>query len=304
MKTFRKRYKTFFFSAFLFFLLTIFTFGTVTAQTATPTSSFDALFRTAITSTPAPDFSNQPKGNGSDKAEMIYIPEGTFEMGAKSDNNYAHDSEKPQHTVKLSGFWIDKYEVTNAQYAECVKTGYCVVPRDLSSHTRTDYYSNTEYADYPVINVDWNQAYYYCTFAGKRLPTEAEWEKAARGDQENIYPWGNDKPGAIYGNYGMSIEGDTTPVSNYPSGISPYGVYNMFGNVWEWTNDKFSKTWYSESPTENPQGPTAADNYDRTIRGISWSYSLTYNEITLRGSLNMYKYANDIGFRCAYSDPN
>ncbi|HPL80999.1 MAG TPA: bifunctional serine/threonine-protein kinase/formylglycine-generating enzyme family protein, partial [Anaerolineaceae bacterium] len=193
------------------------------------------------TNTPRPTKTNTPTntpppalGVGStlvrekDGMEMVYVPEGTFTMGS---NNV--DYEKPAREVYLDAYWIDKYEVSNAQYKICVEAGECNEPQS------TDRYNNSNYANHPVVNVDWHQASAYCEWAGGRLPTEAEWEKAARGPNGNKYPWGNDSPSCSLVNYGGCID-DTTVVGSYPAGASYYGAMDMAGNVWEWVNDWWS----------------------------------------------------------------
>lgn len=230
-----------------------------------------------------------------DNAEMVYVKEGAFLMGSDADTAFLN--AKPAHQVLLKGFWIDKYEVTNAQYKVCVEFGYCTVPKDLSSATRNDYYNSEEYADYPVIHVDWNQAYAYCSWAGKRLPTEAEWEKAARGNQGALYPWGNTLPQPLPMAVNGFSDGDTSPVNAFPEGVSPYGAYNMAGNVWEWTADQFDAYYYSKSPLENPKSVTGGNDY--VIRGFSWAYPFNIYDITVRNSAYILNHTHDLGFRCA-----
>jgi eukaryotic-like serine/threonine-protein kinase len=214
-----------------------------------------------------------------DAVEEILIPAGTFQMGCDANNPAENGCsanwqarELPLHSVYLDGYYIDKYEVTNARYKACVDAGGCTAPQNVNSYTRTPYYGNATYANYPAINVDWHQANAFCAWAGKRLPTEAEWEKAARGPSDTRkYPWGNADATCSLANYwGQSggCVGDTSEVGSYPAGASPYGVMDMAGNVWEWVNDWYKKDYYSDSPGSNPSGPATGDY--RVLRGGSW----------------------------------
>ena len=168
------------------------------------------------------------------------------------------------HKVYLDAFWIDRTEVTNAMYAMCVLAKKCPVPNKTSSLKRSDYYSNPLYADFPVINVTWTYADAYCTWAGRRLPSEAEWEKAARGTEGKDYPWGNTMPGCSLLDYSRCV-GDTVAVGSYPLGASPYGALDMAGNAWEWVNDWYSNTYYNDSLRNNPLGPASGNG--RVVRG-------------------------------------
>ena len=188
-----------------------------------------------------------------DVTEEILIPAGSFQMGCDSNNSVetCYSEEQPLHTVTLGTYYIDKYEVTNARYKACVDAGQCSAPGSSDSSSRPSYFGNAAFNDYPVIHVVWDQAHSFCTWAGKRLPTEAEWEKAARGSSDTrMYPWGNAAPNSTLLNYDWNV-GDTTQVGAYPAGASPYGVMDMVGNAWEWVNDWYGCLLYtSPSPRD------------------------------------------------------
>ncbi|CAG1014570.1 Formylglycine-generating enzyme [Anaerolineales bacterium] len=222
---------------------------------------------------------------------MKLIPEGEFTMGRL----YNFPAEQPIHKVYLSSFYIDVYEVTNIQYKSCVEAGKCSLPLVEYSYTRPDYFKNPQFDNYPVIYVTWSQAKAFCEWRGARLPTEAEWEKAARGVDDRSYSWGNNLDCSKV-NYNVCSE-DTTEVGSYEQGISPYGLYDMSGNVWEWVSDWRSETYYEISPYMNPQGPNA-EAY-KVLRGGSWNGYYAYLSVTYRGRDNPVNATNDYGFRCA-----
>lgn len=214
-----------------------------------------------------------------DGAVLAYVPEGEFLMGANyepspDDQSPSYSDNQPQHSVSLDAFWIDQTEVTNRQYALCVSAGECALPLSLKSPMRSTYYDDPQFENYPVIYVEWGMAKTYCEWVGRRLPTEAEWEKAARGTDGRAYPWGNNPPNDNLLNYN-SLERDTTEVGKYPQGQSPFGVYDLAGNVWEWGSDWFGWTYYQSSPSSNPPGPEAGSPETggvRVLRGGSWYY--------------------------------
>ena len=260
----------------------------------------------------------QTQVSAQDQMEMVFVPAGKFMMGSQPDDDEAYASEKPAHEVYLDAFWIDRSEVTNAQYALCVSSGMCEPPTAFgvekkNSNTYSWYYGNPEYDHFPVVYVDWEAAENYCEWAGRRLPTEAEWEKAARGTDQRWYPWGNENvrgslvnladrgTGQAY-SYNLVEDGynDTSPAGNYPEGASPYGAYDMAGNVWEWVSDWYGRTYYSASPSENPNGPETGTL--KVLRGGSYNNGNWAIRTTTRSYLGpLYAYGY-VGFRCALSE--
>ena len=226
---------------------------------------------------------------------MVEIPAGKFAMGL--DGVQALEDERPMHRVWVGSFSMDLHEVTTAQYAAFLAATNRLAPWqwntvDLSQHS-----------DRPVIGVDWSDADAYCRWKGKRLPTEAEWEKSARGTDGRLYPWGNWAPNKDLANFALgarfSYSQVLMPVQSYEQGKSPFGLYQMAGNVWEWVQDWYSANYYEVSPEHNPQGPEQGQF--KVLRGGSWSdlpkYLLTYGRFKLSPETrNSYT-----GFRCAKS---
>ena len=222
---------------------------------------------------------------------QVYVPEGEFMMGKPGNPDF----DSPNHRVYLDAFWIDRVEVSNALYEQCVQAGGCTEPV-LSENI---YYGKWVYRDLPIVYVNWYQAAAYCEWAGRRLPTEAEWEKAARGTDTRLYPWGDEDPTPRQANYAASLMGEPISVYRYPSGASPYGALNMAGNVREWLADWFDKSYYLETTYNNPTGPETG--IERSTR--SGAYDADANEIftTSRYKHEPQSAGLSRGFRCAES---
>ena len=281
------------------------------------------------TLTPTPSPSPEPTlGVGSimvnpiDNAQLLYVPEGEFTMGG---------IEELEHKVWLDAFWVYQTEVTNAQFATFVDdTGYVTKAEELgwsmlwnaSTSSGTSWrspegpYTNIDgKEDYPVVHISWDDAKAYCKWAGGRLPTEAEWEKAARGTDKRTFPWGEDAVTGQKANFcdvNCTVTGadrneddgyaGIAPVGTYPEGASPYGALDMAGNVWEWVSDLYSWNYYNKSPYKNPPGPTAEESESsRCERGGSWYNVESYMRASRRGRNNPDATDFISGFRCIRS---
>jgi serine/threonine-protein kinase len=247
-----------------------------------------------------------------DGMPQMFVPAGTFRMGGLDVR--ASSNERPARDVLIDAFWMDQLEVTNGMYALCVASGACEPPHLLKSQKRLDYYGNPEFQDYPVVYVTWGQATVYCEWTGRRLPTEAEWERAARGDNLRTFPWGEAKPDYTFANFNFMV-GDTTRVGTYAAGASPFGVLDMAGNVAEWVNDYFDLKAYETSPSVNPQGPEVSYTYQRVVRGGSLGDAEINIRVSKRSSVAgpnpkalldpaalIGEYSPRIGFRCAQDE--
>jgi formylglycine-generating enzyme required for sulfatase activity len=242
--------------------------------------------------------------DGVDKSNMVMVPAGEFEMGitendarkiVEANPNFADyewfADEMPKHKVWLDEFYLDKNEVTNKEFKEFVnQTGY------KSEGDWEKYYSDGQ-DDYPVIGVTWTDANEYCKWVGKRLPTEAEWEKAAKGGNDYLYPWGNE---IITGNENCQTEG-LKPVGSFPP--NKYGIYDLGGNAFEICSDWYDENYYHNSPYKNPQGPEGGQFH--VMRGGSWFVNCNFYSRTSRRAhydQSVQSSKNVVGFRCAYSE--
>ncbi len=245
-----------------------------------------------------------------EKESMVRIPAGPFAMGAVIENErlWGDTDEEPVHTVFLSEYFIGRYEVTTHEFSAFLNAHPDEAERYIETGTavtiqRVDgmYRSRPGLEKHPANRVSWYGADAYCRWRGKRLPTEAEWEKAARGNDERIFPWGNQFPHNDFVTFRRNFSRDgfdaMTPVDTLPGGQSPYGVYHMAGNVWEWVADWYEDSYYEESPAKDPQGPETG--ISKVLRGGNWYYKAYYMRTTYR--FNEYPDAFKIwqGFRCA-----
>jgi len=301
----------------LVFLLTLVGCQPATSTASIPTNTSVPVTLAILSATITPTYTPEPESililtntRQSDGMKIVSIPAGKFTMG--SDEGAA--DEAPVHEVYLDTYWMDATEITNGMYAKCVDARVCLQPLQLDSYTRSSYFGERRYENYPVIYVDWNMANTYCEWAGARLPTEAEWEKAARSEDGRIFPWGNNWDVGKLRRLNFADKNtpettsditlddgyrDTAPTGNYPSGRSPYEIYDMAGNVWEWVADWYDPLYYDNSPMDNPQGPTQ-ELLMRVLRGGSW---VAANENVFhasnRNGLEPSKFSESIGFRCA-----
>jgi sulfatase modifying factor 1 len=234
---------------------------------------------------------------------LLEIPGGTFDMGCIEADGACDPENQPAHSVTLSPYWIEATEVTVAAYKECVDAGGCTEPGvDVPCS-----YGSPLATQHPINCVNWQQATDYCAWKGRRLPTEAEWEFAARGNTGRPYPWGSAEASCAFAHmFVMTSEqstfgcdtNDTAPVGSYPDGATLYGGFDMAGNVEEWIADWFSETWYAESPANDPIGP--AEGTQRVVRGGDYYDAATFNLRTMeRARVNPTLAAPERGFRCA-----
>jgi formylglycine-generating enzyme required for sulfatase activity len=289
------------------------------AATATIESQVIAALTaiTTVTPSPAPSATPvptpEPVVDETTGARLIYVPGGIFRMG----DNDGESDESPSHIVKLDPYFIDETEVTNGQYAYCVDEGVCNPPSRPGATLHRAYFGDPAFDDYPVIFVNWFDARNYCAWRGARLPSEAEWERAAAYDPVQAikyrYPWGDEFDGTSVNfcdtncpQVDKNIEfddkhNDTAPVATFPDGASPFGVYDMAGNVMEWVSDWYDPRYYRESTDTNPLGPLEGEF--KSLRGGSWLSS--ENEVRTSGRSSYLPSVSraNLGFRCAMTAP-
>jgi len=247
--------------------------------------------RQAVAVTAPRDFSMYKTIVGDEGREMVQIPEGPFTMGSSEGD----PDEAPEHQLYLKAYSIDKKEVTQAEYDRFVrmtKRGKPFVP------VFEDDISKIMKPELPAMGMSWSDAVAYCKWAGKRLPTEAEWEKAGRGESKRRYPWGDE-----FGTGHANLDGDTdgfpylAPPGSFESGRSPYGLYDMTGNVAEWVADTYDEQYYQKSPYRDPTGP--ADGQHKVIRGGSWRETPQGARLSKRFQAKIWRTDSTIGIRCA-----
>ena len=230
--------------------------------------------------------------NPRDGMKLIYIPAGTVRLGASVKYRTAKNNISNHPTVEMDSFWIDQTQVTNAMYARCVKAGAC--HKAIRSAINPHYY-DPRYANHPVVYVTWFDSVNYCKWAGGQLPTEAQWERAARGGGSRFYPWDDNTLISKAANVG-NLNKTTVPVGSYPNGASQYGALDMGGNVREWVRDWFAESYTLKLPYENPVGPDSGKL--RLLKGASWHDSVKSALIDSHFAHLPQSAGNNRGFRC------
>ena len=239
---------------------------------------------------------------GTDGAPLSVILAGEFLMGTSISNRDAGRDEYPERRIFLDAFYMDTHEVTNGQYLAFVEaTGHRLPehPRDKKLTLWQNGTVPAAFKGHPVVNVDWADAYAYCSWAGRRLPTEAEWERAARGTTGRRFPWGDVEPTRVLANYlnqwrnGAGLE----PVGSHPQGASPEGIQDLQGNVWEWVADWYDPSYYEKGPTRDPKGPDAGTR--KVLRGSGWESEAPLLRSAHRLSSDPKNRNHSLGFRCA-----
>jgi formylglycine-generating enzyme required for sulfatase activity len=308
-------------------------------NTATPTDTPPPTSTPTATPTPTPTDTPSPTATATlvsttaptrivtqfweqDRSTIVFVPAGAFWMGSSENDPAVEAHEKPQHLVTLDAYFIDQFEVTNAQFASFMNAAgdgsrerlwLATEAAAVRIHQQDGLWQpDGGYEMHPVVETSWYGAEAYCQWAGKRLPTEAEWEKAARGPDKRIYPWGNEFDGTKLNFCDINCEqaewrntnwsdgyAQTAPVDSYADGVGPHGALNMAGNVWEWVADRYSPDYYVNSPRIAPQGPSVGEM--RIHRGGSWDSAEWFVRTAYRYPALPGHHASTVGFRCALS---
>ncbi|HBY09450.1 MAG TPA: hypothetical protein DEH22_17335 [Chloroflexi bacterium] len=281
------------------------TFTPTATETATPLPSATPIPSATQTPTLEPGATQISTRDG---MVLHYVPAGEFLMGSTDQSLGSDYDEKPQHPVFLDAFWIDQTEVTNAMFAVFLNEmgnqveGHAAwldtIDEDvLLAQIDGIWQPKKETSDFPAVEVTWYGARAYCDWAGRRLPTEAEWEKAARGTDARSYPWGEEQDCSKA--QVANCHSVLTDVGSKPSGMSPYGIFDMAGSVWEWVADWYAEDYYAISPANNPTGPE--DGSARALRGGSYDYNWKHARTADRRLNGPANSMNDYGFRCVQS---
>jgi formylglycine-generating enzyme required for sulfatase activity len=293
-----------------------------TEMIATPNPTSSPTQTATITPTPTntPDRYPDVITRSQDGMTMVYISAGNFLMGSNKGDFLSALDEQPQHEVTLDAFYIDKFEVNIEQYAaflnrlgdyqRACNNVDCTLPKSLAGYTSylieqdlgdgtLQYIPVTGFANYPANHISWYGAQAYCQSVGSRLPTEAEWEYAARGTDGRLYPWGNNAPDETLAIFQSNSFDNMKPVDALPAGVSPFGIFSMAGSLWEWTSDWYNETYYQISPNHAPLGPETG--FARVVRGGAWPFN---NQAERIRTSNRFSLAPDfisstVGFRCA-----
>lgn len=262
-------------------------------------------FLMAVFAPPTPTRTLEPEAGAIrlspiDGMAQVYIPSGQFYMGKDAPDGIISGDNQPRRQIFLDGYWINQTTVTNLKYSQCVAAGACGFP--CSPETNPPYY-DPAYANHPVVYVSWMDAQRYCEWAGGSLPSEAQWERAAGGSGNRLFAWGNDEPAENLANVN-GFRPSTTVVGSYPDGVSPFGVFDMGGNVREWVADWYDPNYYRVAPQRNPVNMGAPANSEnesaKVLRGASWNDPWEQSQISRRYAHRPDSPGNNRGFRCTF----
>lgn len=286
----------------------------VPTQTSTPSQTPSPTPSRTPTATPIVILTREQDG-----MPMVLVPGGSFMMGASDTDANAQADENPAHSVTVDSFYLDQYEVSVSQYAiflntlgsyvqqcygfTCIWTLFESSFTYLTQNTDETFAAQPGFADYPVNYVSWYGAAAYCEWVGARLPSEAEWEYAARGSEGYLYPWGNEPASDTLALFGRNVLADLQPVTHFPDGATPLEIYALSGTMWEWTNDWYDAEYYATSPELNPTGPETVTTAGRVLRGGGWRSLALELRATNRQPMRPATFERDIGFRCGRTEP-